>query len=266
MRKSYPSARADDFVEEQHGVQVPDPYRWMEDLDSPEVRKWIEAENKLTFGYLDRSPLREKIRERMTELWNYEKYSPPVKRGGRYFFFYNNGLQNQDVLYWIADLDDTPQVLLDPNTLSEDGTVALSSASISRDGQLLAYGIADAGSDWQTWHVRRVADGEDLADKVEWVKFSGASWDADGTGFYYSRYDAPEGEALKQTNYFHKLYYHRVGTAQSEDRLIYERPRPKGVGIQRHGDGRWALPGDRCLAWHRYGERHLLSRSFRPGR
>ena len=231
MHKSYPSARADDFVEELHGVQVPDPYRWMEDLDSPEVRKWIEDENKLTFGYLDRSPLREKIRERMTELWNYEKYSPPVKRGGRYFFFYNNGLQNQDVLYWMADLDDTPQVLLDPNTLSEDGTVALSSASISRDGQLLAYGIADAGSDWQTWHVRRVADGEDLADKVEWVKFSGASWDADGTGFYYSRYDAPEGEALKQTNYFHKLYYHRVGTAQSEDRLIYERPDQKEWGF-----------------------------------
>jgi prolyl oligopeptidase len=121
--------------------------------------------------------------------------------------------------------------LLDPNTLSEDGTVALSSASISRDGQLLAYGIADAGSDWQTWHVRRVADGEDLADKVEWVKFSGASWDADGTGFYYSRYDAPEGEALKQTNYFHKLYYHRVGTAQSEDRLIYERPDQKEWGF-----------------------------------
>ena len=172
MQINYPNTRASDFVEELHGIQVPDPYRWMEDLDSPEVRDWIEAQNELTFAYLNQSPLRESIRERMTELWNYEKYSPPVKRGGRYFYFYNNGLQNQDVLYWMTSLEEAPQVLLDPNTLSNDGTVALSGAAVSRDGRFLAYGLADAGSDWQTWHVRRVDDGQDLEDLVEWVKFS----------------------------------------------------------------------------------------------
>lgn len=231
MRIKYPPTRAADFVEELHGVRVPDPYRWMEDLDSPEVREWIEAQNELTFGYLNQSPLRDQIRERMTELWNYEKYSPPVKRGGRYFYFYNNGLQNQDVLYWMENLKDKPQVLLDPNTLSEDGTVALNNAAISRDGKLLAYGLADAGSDWQTWHVRRVDDGQDLEDNVEWVKFSSASWDAAGEGFYYSRYDAPEGEALKEANYFHKLYYHRLGTCQSQDILVYDRPDQKEWGF-----------------------------------
>lgn len=224
----YPPTRAEDFVEDLHGVQVPDPYRWMEDLESAELRRWIEAQNALTFDLLDSSPLREDIRQRMTALWNYEKYSPPVRKAGRYFFFYNDGLQNQDVLYWMADLADEPKVVIDPNTLSEDGTVALSGAAISRDGQYLAYGVADAGSDWQTWHVRRVADGADLDDRVDWVKFSGASWDADSAGFFYSRYDAPEGEALKQANYFHKLYYHKLDTDQAEDVLIYDRPDQKG--------------------------------------
>ena len=231
MQINYPNTRASDFVEALHGVQVPDPYRWMEDLDSPEVRDWIETQNELTFDYLNQSPLRESIRERMTELWNYEKYSPPVRRGGRYFYFYNNGLQNQDVLFWMKSLEEAPKVLLDPNTLSNDGTVALSGASISRDGRFLAYGLADAGSDWQTWHVRRVDDGQDLEDLVEWVKFSTASWDAAGDGFYYSRYDAPEGEALKQANYYHKLYYHRLGTSQAEDRLVYDRPDQKEWGF-----------------------------------
>lgn len=248
MRIKYPPSRAEDFVEELHGVSVPDPYRWMEDLDSPEVRAWIEAQNALTFDYLDRSPLREQIRTRMTELWNYEKYSPPFKRAGRYFFFYNDGLQNQDVLYWLDALDGTPQVLLDPNTLSKDGTVALSGAALSRDGRFLAYGIAEAGSDWQAWHIRRVDDGQDLEDTIEWVKFSGASWDAAGEGFYYSRYDAPEGAALKQANYYHKLYYHRMGTPQSEDALIYERPDQKEWGFNGEvtEDGRYLI----VYAWH----------------
>lgn len=228
MTIKYPPTRADDFVEELHGVPVPDPYRWMEDLDSDELRQWIEAQNEVTFDLLDSSPLREDIRQRMTTLWNYEKYSPPTKKAGRYFFFYNDGLQNQDVLYWMDSLDGEPRLLMDPNNLSEDGTVALSGAAISRDGRFLAYGIADAGSDWQTWHVRRVEDAVDLDDLVEWVKFSGASWDGQSEGFFYSRYDAPEGEALKQTNYFHKLYYHKLGTDQSEDALIYDRPDQKG--------------------------------------
>jgi len=248
MPIAYPNTRADDFVEKLHRQQVPDPYRWMEDLDSEEVRQWIEAQNELTFGYLEQSPLREKIKARMTELWNYEKYSPPTKRGGRYFFMHNDGLQNQNVLFWMESLDEEPKVLLDPNTLSEDGTVALSGTAVSWDGGYLAYGLSEAGSDWQTWHIRRVYDGEDLEDTVEWVKFSGASWDIANQGFYYSRYDAPEGAALKQANYFHKLYYHKMGTPQSEDRLVYERPDQKEWGFNGEvtEDGRYLI----IYVWH----------------
>ena len=244
----YPHTRMDDFVEVLHGRQVPDPYRWMEDLEGEEVQDWIEAQNEITFDFLNRSPLREKIAQRMTELWNYEKYSPPYKRAGRYFFAFNDGLQNQDVLYWLDDLDGDPQVLIDPNTLSEDGTVALSGAAVSKDGQYLAYGLSDAGSDWQTWYVRRVEDGEDLPDQLEWVKFSEASWDGKGEGFFYSRYDAPDGAALKQANYYHKLYYHRLGTDQSEDRLVYERPDQKEWGFNGDvtEDGRYLV----IYVWH----------------
>ena len=248
MGFKYPQSKKDDLVEEIHGQEIPDPYRWMEDLDSEEVREWIEAQNELTFSYLEQFPLRQKIQERMTELWNYEKSSPPSKRGGRYFYFFNDGLQNQDVLYWMEDLDGEPKVLFDPNKLSKDGTVALSSAAVSNDGRYLAYGVSDAGSDWQTWHIRQVDDGVDLEDTVEWVKFSGASWDKTNQGFYYSRYDAPEGDALKQANYFHKLYYHKLGTPQSEDRLIYERPDQKEWGFdgQVTEDGRYLI----IYVWH----------------
>ncbi len=248
MSISYPGTRTENLVEEMHGRSVPDPYRWMEDLESDEIRAWVEAQNALTFSILERSPLRAKIQARMLELWDYEKYSPPVKRGGGYFYTYNTGLLNQDVLYWLADLTDEPQVLLDPNSLSEDGTVALSGAAVSRDGQYLAYGLAEAGSDWQTWHVRRVDDGQDLDDKVAWVKFSGASWDKTNAGFFYSRYDAPEGDALKSANYHHKLYYHRLGTPQSADRLIYARPDQKEWGFNGEvtEDGRYLV----IYAWH----------------
>ena len=248
MPISYPKTRRDDLVETLHGQKVSDPYRWMEDLESDELRQWIEAQNELTFACLAHSPLREKIQKRMTELWNYEKVSPPFKRAGRYFFLYNDGLQNQNVLYWMEQLDEKPKLLLDPNKLSEDGTVALSGAVVSRDGHFLAYGISDAGSDWQTWHIRSVDTGEDLEDVVEWVKFSGASWDADGKGFFYSRYDAPEGEALKQANYFQKLYYHKMGTPQSKDRLIYERPDQKEWGFNGEvtEDGRYLV----IYVWH----------------
>ena len=244
----YPVTRAEDLVEEIHGQLIPDPYRWMEDLDSQEIRDWIEAQNALTFRFLESSPLREEIKARMTALWDYEKYSSPVKRGGRYFYSHNNGLQNQDVLHWMENLTDEARVLLDPNTLSEDGTVALGGAAISRNGRYLAYGLAEAGSDWQTWHVRRVDDGQDLADKVAWVKFSGASWDRSNEGFFYSRYDAPEGDALKTANYDHKLYYHRVGTPQEQDRLIYARPDQKEWGFNGEvtEDGRYLL----IYAWH----------------
>jgi len=248
MAIKYPETRTESLVENLHGHNVPDPYRWMEDLDSDEIRHWIEAQNKVTFGFLNQSTMREKIMQRMTELWNYEKYSPPYKRAERYFFSFNNGLQNQNVLYWMKNLDDEPQLLIDPNQLSEDGTVALSGAAVSRDGRFLAYGISDAGSDWQTWHVRCVDDGKDLADKISWVKFSGASWDAENEGFYYSRYDTPEGAALKQANYFHKLYYHKLGTDQSQDRLVYELVDKKEWGFDGEvtEDGRYLI----IYVWH----------------
>ena len=249
MAVKYPHTRTEEQVENLHGHSVPDPYRWMEDLESDEITQWIEAQNKITFDFLNHSSLREKITQRMTELWNYEKYSPPFKRAGRYFFSFNNGLQNQNVLYWLEDLNDEPKLLIDPNKLSEDGTVALSGFAVSRDARLLAYGISDAGSDWQTWYVRRVDDGEDLTDTISWVKFSGASWDLENEGFFYSRYDSPQdGAALKQANYFHKLYYHKLGTEQSEDRLVYERPDQKEWGFNGEvtEDGRYLI----IYVWH----------------
>ena len=229
---AYPKAKAVDQVDDYHGTKVADPYRWLEDTDSSDTQAWVQAENKLTFGYLDQIPYRQGIRERLTKLWNYERYDVPEQQGGRYFYQHNNGLQNQNVLLVADSLNAEPRVLLDPNTLSSDGTVALSEHAISDDGKLLAYGTAASGSDWVEWHVRDVDSGKDLPDVVKWVKFSGASWSKDGKGFYYSRYDEPkQGTALRDTNYFQKLYYHRLGTPQSEDKLIYERTDNKELGF-----------------------------------
>ncbi|EDY15926.1 Prolyl oligopeptidase [Chthoniobacter flavus Ellin428] len=220
----YPVARKSDQVDDYHGVKIADPYRWLEDDNSAETKAWVEAENKVTFAYLDTIPERAAIKERLTKLWNYERFGVPFHEGGRYFFTRNSGLQNQRVLYVAEKLDATPRVLLDPNTLSTDGTVALSGYSPSEDGKYLAYGLSKAGSDWEEYHVRDVATGEDREDLVEWVKFSGASWKKDGSGFYYSRYDAPKpGEEKKGLNEFQKLYFHRLGSKQSEDVLVYER-------------------------------------------
>lgn len=228
----YPQARKAEVVDDYHGTNVPDPYRWLEDADSPETREWIEAENKITFGYLEQIPDREEIRQRLTKLWDYEKFGIPFKQGGRYFFSKNDGLQNQSVIYTMKNLGDEPKVLIDPNKFSEDGTVALTSYAVSEDGKYAAYGLATAGSDWQEWRVRDIETGEDLDDHIEWVKFSGASWTHDNAGFYYSRYDEPaEGEVLAGANYFQKLYYHRLGTPQSQDQLIYERPDEKRWGF-----------------------------------
>jgi prolyl oligopeptidase len=221
---TYPETKKDDAVDDYHGVKIADPYRWLEDDNSAETKAWVEAQNRVTFGFLEQIPERPKIRERLTMLWNYERFGVPSKRGGRYFFRRNSGLQNQSVLYVAEALDAEPRVLLDPNTLSPDGTVALANFSISEDGQWMAYGIARAGSDWEEWRVREVATGADRSDLLEWVKFSGASWTKDGTGFFYSRYDAPKaGSALTAKNEFQKLYFHKVGTPQSADPLIYER-------------------------------------------
>ncbi|HVI07079.1 MAG TPA: prolyl oligopeptidase family serine peptidase [Candidatus Binatia bacterium] len=227
----YPQARRGDQVDDYFGTKVADPYRWLEDTDSPETKAWVEAENKVTFGYLDQISYRKAIRDRLTKLWNYERFSVPHQEGGRYFYDHNDGLQNQNVLLVAESLNAEPRVLLDPNTLSSDGTVALSGTAVSDDGKLMAYGIATSGSDWNEWHVRDVDTGKDLPDDLKWVKFSGASWTKDNKGFYYSRYDEPKGAALREANYYHKLYYHRVGTAQSEDKLIYERPDNKELGF-----------------------------------
>ncbi len=228
---TYPQPRRSDQVDDYHGTKVADPYRWLEDTDSAETHSWVEAENKLTFSYLDQIPYRQAIHDRLTKLWNYERFTTPSQHGGRYFFQHNIGLQQQNVLFVAESLNAEPRVLLDPNTLSTDGTVALAGAAISDDGKLMAYGLATSGSDWNEWHVRDIDTGKDLADDLKWVKFSGASWTKDNKGFYYSRYDEPKGAALREANYFHKLYYHRLGTAQSEDKLIYERPDNKEMGF-----------------------------------
>ncbi|MBE8965203.1 S9 family peptidase [Nostocales cyanobacterium LEGE 12452] len=229
---TYPTSHKSNQADNYHGTLVADPYRWLEDPDSEETRTWIEAQNQVTFGYLSEIPAREKIKQRLTKLWDYEKYGIPFKEGERYFYFKNDGLQNQSVLYTLKTLDDQPQVLLDPNKLSEDGTVALSGLSISEDGKLLAYGLSSSGSDWQEWKIRNVETGEDLQDHLKWIKFSGASWTHDNQGFFYSRYDEPnEKTRLEDVNYYQKLYYHQLGKPQSEDVLIYHRPDQKEWGF-----------------------------------
>ena len=229
---NYPIARQADQIDNYHGIDVADPYRWLEDPDSEETRTWIEGQNQVTSEFLAQIPQRDRIKERLTQLWDYEKFGTPFKRGDRYFFFKNDGLQNQSVLYVLQSLDDEPRVLLDPNTLSEDGTVALSGYAISEDGKFMAYGLSSSGSDWQEWQVRDVDTGEDLADHLKWIKFSGASWTHDSQGFFYSRYDEPnEDTKYEDINYFQKLYYHRLGTDQTEDTLIYERPDEKEWGF-----------------------------------
>jgi prolyl oligopeptidase len=241
---AYPAARRSDQVDDYHGVKVADPYRWLEDDNSEETKAWVEAENKVTFAYLSSIPQREEFKERLTKLWNYERFGVPEHQGGRYFFTHNSGLQNQRVLFVADKLQSKPRVLLDPNTLSTDGTVALAGYAPSEDGTLLAYGLSHAGSDWEDWHVRDVATGEDRSDLVEWVKFSGAAWRKDGSGFYYSRYDAPKaGEEKKGLNEFQKLYFHRIGTKQSEDPLVYERKdHPDwGFGAGVTDDGRYLV-------------------------
>ncbi len=241
---TYPLTRKGDVVDDFFGTKVADPYRWLEDDSSAETKAWVEAQNKVTFAYLAQIPQRATIRERMTRLWDFEKFTAPFKRGGRYFYSYNTGLQNQSVLYVTEDPKAKGRVLLDPNTLSKDGTVALSGASFTEDGGLMAYSVSVAGSDWQTWKVRDVATGKDLSDEIRWSKASGASWLKDGSGFFYSRYEAPkEGGALTGVNNNHLLYFHKLGTPQSEDALIYQRPdQPEWyLGGTVTDDGRWLV-------------------------
>jgi prolyl oligopeptidase len=244
MTMSYPTAPRGEVVDSYHGVQVADPYRWLEELDSPETRRWIEAENRLTEHFLTHLPKREAIRQRLTELWDHERYGVPWKRGGHYFYARNDGLQNQSVIHVQERLDDTPRVLLDPNILSKDGTVALSGSAVSPDGRYFAYALSEAGSDWKQWRVRDITTGRDLPDLLRWVKFSRVSWSADSRGFYYSRYDEPDDEhRLKAVNYNQKLYYHRLGDPQQRDRLIHARPDHKEWSFDAVAteDGRWLV-------------------------
>jgi prolyl oligopeptidase len=219
----YPVSKKVDQTDEYFGVQVADPYRWLEDDNSEETAEWVKAENAVTDAYLSQIPFREKIVDRLTEIWNYPRYRTPEKKGEYYYFRKNDGLQNQDVLYVMKGEDGEPEILLDPNTLSEDGTVALSSWNLSKDGKYLGYLIARAGSDWQEIYVMDIDKRETLSDHIQWVKFSGVSWK--GHGFFYSSYDPPaEGEELSDVNEYHKVYYHKIGTGQDEDILIYENP------------------------------------------
>lgn len=221
----YPATRRDTVVDDYFGTRVPAPYRWMEDQNSPEVEAWVDSENAVTFAYLDHVPLREAFRHRLTELWNYAKTGVPDRVAGKLFFSRNSGLQNQSVIYEAASLTAKPRELLDPNALSPDGSVALAGTSVSPDGRYLAYGLSVGGSDWRELHVRSLADGRVLPDTVHWVKFSGIAWTRDARGFFYSRFPAPKaGKALEAAGIDQKIYYHVVGTPDSTDRLIYERP------------------------------------------
>lgn len=231
----YPVTRTVDQVDEFHGTKVEDPYRWLEDdvRTSKDVAEWVSQQNQLTFGFLKSIPQRDTIQKRMTELWNYEKIGAPFKRGGRYYFSRNDGLQNQNVLWMQDSLDSEPRVLLDPNTWSKDGTVALSGNAFSDDGRYVAYGVQEAGSDWNTWKVMEIATGKVLDEEIRWVKFSAAEWTPDSRGFFYARYPEPEKDAAFQSlNSNMKVYYHRIGTPQSADVLVYERPDHPDWGFQ----------------------------------
>jgi prolyl oligopeptidase len=242
----YPATRTVDVVDEYHGTKVADPYRWLEDTANEEVRAWVEAQNRVTRAFLDAIPARAAFRRHLEGLWNYERYGVPYRRGRRWFITKNDGLQNQAVHYVMDRLDGPMRVLIDPNGFSKDGTVALSGTSPTFDGRYMAYGVSEAGSDWVTWKVRDVATGKDLPDIVRWVKFSGASWTRDGKGFFYCRYDEPKTqEAFTGANYFQKVFYHRLGAPQSEDRLVAEDRENKDVmfGAGVSWDGRYLVIG-----------------------
>jgi len=249
----YPATKKIDQTDDYHGTKVADPYRWLEEPDNPDTKAWVAAQNDLTFRYLAQIPTREPIRQRLTTLWNYERYGQPHKKGGRYFYSRNDGLQNQSAVFVADKLDALPRLLFDPNTLATDGTIALKNWTVSDDGKLMAFGLAGAGSDWEEWGVLEVDTGRILPDKLKWVKFSRVSWthgpkqgdkEGAGTGFFYSRYDEPRpGEQYTGQNYYHKLYYHRLGQPQSADTLVYERKDEKEWGFDGDvtEDGRYLI-------------------------
>ncbi len=223
----YPETATVDHVDHYHGNDIADPYRWLEDdvRESDAVKSWVDAQNEVTFAYLATIPERDLIAKRMRELWDYERFSLPRKAGNRYFYKHNDGLQNQSVLYTQSSLDGDAELLIDPNTWSDDGTVALAGYYPSKDGGHIAYTVQDGGSDWREAKVMNVETGTVLDDRLEWLKFTGLSWTADGSGFYYSRYPATSAEEKYQSlNKNMKVYLHRIGTSQDEDEVVYERP------------------------------------------
>jgi len=222
---SYPSARKVDVVDTYFGTRVADPYRWMEDLNAPDVKQWVDAENAVTFKYLDALPVRNALKKRLTELYDYPRVTMPRYEGRRWFYSRNTGLQRQSVVFTRETLNARETIAIDPNALSPDGSVQLSQFSPSPDGQYFAYGQAEGGSDLETFYVRELASGRQLADTIRWMKFSGVQWTKDGKGFFYGRYpEPPPGKGLQVADHDAKIYYHRLGDDQAADRLIYERP------------------------------------------
>ncbi|WP_020539667.1 prolyl oligopeptidase family serine peptidase [Lewinella cohaerens] len=220
MTVKYPATATVDHTDDYHGTAIADPYRWLEVDTAQDVEAWVKEQNAVTFGYLENIPFRKKIEERLTELLNYPRLSSPFRAGDYYFFYKNDGLQNQAVIYYQKGLDGEPEVFIDPNTWSEAGTTAISLVGFSEDDRYVAFTVADAGSDWRKIKVMEVATKKELDDELEWVKFSGAGWSGDG--FFYSRYPAPEaGQELSGNNQYHSVYFHKLGTPQSEDELVF---------------------------------------------
>lgn len=241
----YPKPQRGDQVDDYHGVKVADPYRWMEDTESADMKAWIEAENKITFGYLNAIPQRAKIKDRLTELWNYERFSAPFKVAeGFYIYSKNDGLQNQSVLYKATSVNDPGTIFFDPNKLRDDGTAALNGSNFTDDGKLWAYGVSQAGSDRTEWRVRDTSTGKDLPDTLAPNRQGVSAWLKDNSGFYYSSYAPTKaGEELKQTTKFQKIYFHKIGTPQSDDYVVYERPDNGDYfsGAEVSEDGNWLI-------------------------
>lgn len=230
-RFDYPPARKADVVEDFHGTSVADPYRWMEDESGEELKTWIDGQNRLTVGYLEKFAGRDNIENRLTELWNFPRYTVPYKRGAYYFYSRNDGLQNQSALYMEKELGKEATLVIDPNSLSEDGTVALMNQGVNHDGTLIAYGLSRSGSDWQEIRIKNLKTGKDYDEVIQWCKFAGIAWTHDKNGFFYNRYPDPTTVPKGEESYNNKVYYHRVGTPQSADQLIYERPDARELGF-----------------------------------
>jgi len=230
-KSGYPLARKDSTVDVYHGITVPDPYRWLEDADSQETQEWVMQQNKLTSDFLTTFNARENIKARLTELWNYPRYSAPEEEGGRYFFWKNDGLQNQSVLYMQKTLESGPLVVINPNLLSEDGTIALTTTALNKDGTLLAYALSTSGSDRQEIKIRHIDSANDYDEKIKWCKFAGIAWKHNKEGFFYNRFPEPNTVPPEDRNNYNRVYWHKLGTPQPQDQLIYERPDNKELGF-----------------------------------